>query len=489
MSKSASPISHDQAKPALGSPSSPGLIIGVMVVAAFVMILNETIVSIALPHLAVEMGVTTGAAQWLISGFLVTMAVVIPTTGFLLERFTPRQVFLVAIGSFTIGTLVAALALNFPMLLIGRMVQACGTAVMIPLVMTSVMKLIPAHRRGAMMGTISIVIGVAPAIGPTVGGAILYAFGWRWMFWLVLILAVALFVFGLFRLYVPSQTRQVPLDGASVLLSAVGFAGLVYGLSSIGQGDGVLPPWASIAIGVVGLVLFVLRQRRLQRQNRPLLDLRTLGYARFRLALILSLFLFMALLGAGAILLPIYLQNVLRHDTLVAGLSLLPGGLMMAAVARPVGRLYDRVGARPLVIPGAVGMTLALGLFAALGADAPLVAVIGVHVLMMGSLGLMMTPLMTDALGALTDDLYSHGSALLATLQQVAGALGSAVFVTVAALGSQGPPGIPDAHGLQLAFTVAGCIGLVAIVVALLFKRPQPQLAEVEELAGGSDGD
>ncbi|WP_235912198.1 DHA2 family efflux MFS transporter permease subunit [Ruania zhangjianzhongii] len=489
MSKSASPISHDARERPQGTPSSPGLIIGVMVVAAFVMILNETIVSIALPHLAVEMDVTTSAAQWLISGFLVTMAVVIPTTGFLLERFTPRQVFLVAIASFTIGTLVAALAMNFPVLLIGRMVQACGTAVMIPLVMTSVMKLIPADRRGAMMGTISIVIGVAPAIGPTVGGAILHALGWRWMFWLVLILAVGMFVFGLLRLYVPSETRRVPLDGASVLLSALGFAGLVYGLSSIGQGGGVLPPWASIGIGVVGLVLFVLRQQRLQRQNRPLLDLRTLSYPRFRIALILSLFVFMALLGAGAILLPIYLQNVLQHDTLVAGLALLPGGLLMAAIARPVGRLYDRVGARPLVIPGAVGMTLALGLFAALGDQAPLVAVIGVHMLLMGSLGLMMTPLMTDSLGALTDDLYSHGSAILATLQQVAGALGSAVFVTVAALGSQGPPGIPDAHGLQLAFMVAACIGVVAIVVALLFKRPEPKPIEVEELTGGPTDD
>lgn len=487
MPESASTVSYDRRQRPPATPSSPGLIIGVMVVAAFVMILNETIVSIALPHLAVEMGVTTGAAQWLISGFLVTMAVVIPTTGFLLERFTPRQVFLVAISSFAAGTLVAAVALTFPVLLIGRMVQACGTAVMIPLVMTSVMKLIPSDRRGAMMGTISIVIGVAPAIGPTVGGAILHAFGWRWMFWLVLILAVAMVVFGLLRLYVPSETRQVPLDGLSVLLSALGFAGLVYGLSSIGEGGGVLPPWASIAIGAVALLLFVLRQRRLQRQDRPLLDLRTLGYARFRIALILSLFVFMALLGAGAILLPIYLQNVLRHDTLVAGLALLPGGLMMAAIARPVGRLYDRVGARPLVIPGAVGMTLALGLFAILGAQAPLVAVIGVHMLLMSSLGLMMTPLMTDALGALTDDLYSHGSALLATLQQVAGALGSAVFVTVAALGSQGTPEIPDAGGLRLAFLVAGGIGVIAIVVSLLFKRPEPKPleSEVDELAGG----
>src|SRR5690625_4637709 len=212
-------------------PSSPGLIIGVMVVAAFVMILNETIVSIALPHLAVEMEVDTTTVQWLISGFLVTMAVVIPTTGFLLERFTPRQVFLVAISSFAGGTLLSAVALSFPALLIGRMVQACGTAVMIPLVMTSVMKLVPADRRGAMMGAISIVIGGAPPIGPTVGGAGLAALGRRWMFWLVLILAVLLLTIGALFLQVPYERKLTPLDIGSVALSALGFAGLVYGLA------------------------------------------------------------------------------------------------------------------------------------------------------------------------------------------------------------------------------------------------------------------
>jgi len=488
VSETAGPMSdHTDRRTAM--PSSPGLIIGVMVVAAFVMILNETIVSIALPHLAREMEVDTTTVQWLISGFLVTMAVVIPTTGFLLERFTPRQVFLVAISSFCGGTLLSAVAMSFPALLIGRMVQACGTAVMIPLVMTSVMKLVPANRRGAMMGTISIVIGVAPAIGPTVGGAVLAALGWRWMFWLVLILAVLLLGFGIARLHVPSETRRVPVDLLSVGLSAIGFAGFVYGLSSIGQGGGILPPWASIGIGLVGLVVFVWRQRRLQAQDRPLLDLRTLNHPRYRLALVLSLFLFMALLGAGAILLPIYLQNVLGHGTLVAGLALLPGGLTMAAVARPVGSLYDRVGARPLVIPGAVGMTVALATFALLGASAPLGAVIAAHVLLMCSLGMMMTPLMTDALGALPDDLYSHGSALLATLQQVAGALGSAIFVTVAALASLHPAGTPDAAGLRIAFFVAAGIGVVAIGVALMFKRPEPAPVEpVTIVDGGRQG-
>ncbi len=465
------------------APAGSSLIIGVMVVAAFVMILNETIVSIALPHLAEALGVTATSVQWLVSGFLLTMAVVIPTTGFLLERFSPRAIFLMAIGSFSAGTLLCALAISFPALLLGRVVQASGTAVMIPLVMTTVMRLIPPARRGATMGTISIVIGVAPAIGPTVGGAILAALGWRWMFWLVLILAVAMFVVGVTRLHVPVETRRVPLDLASVALAAIGFAGLVYGLSSIGQGGGVLPPWASMAIGGAGLALFVWRQQRLQRQDRPLLDLRTLTRPRYRVALILSLFVFMALIGAGAILLPIYLQNVLGHGTFTAGLALLPGGLAMAAVARPVGALYDRVGARPLVIPGSIGMATALWVLALLGEGAPLVAVIAAHMLLMVSLGVMMTPLMTDSLSALPGDLYSHGSALLATLQQVSGALGSAVFVTVAALGSASPGGIPDAAGIRAGFMVAGGIGIVAVLVATLFKRPERTLvAAVDEV-------
>lgn len=235
----------------------PTRIIGVMVVTAFVMILNETIVSIALPDLATTMSVSASTVQWLVSGFLITMAVVIPTTGFLLERFTPRAVYLVSVGSFAVGTLLCALAVGFPMLLAGRMVQACGTAVMIPLVMTTVMRLVPAERRGTIMGTIAIVIGVAPAIGPTIGGAILAGLGWRWMFWFMLILAAAMLFNALVTLRVPARTRNVPLDVLSVVLSAVGFAGVVYGFSSLGQAASIPSPWISLPVGAAALALFV----------------------------------------------------------------------------------------------------------------------------------------------------------------------------------------------------------------------------------------
>ena len=161
-----SPAEHSASDRGSGQARS-GTLIAVLVASAFVMILNETILSVALRDLTVELGVATTTVQWLTSGFLLTMAVVIPTTGFLLERFTPRQIFLASLTLFSMGTLLCALAPGFGLLLVGRIVQACGTAVMVPLLMTSVLRLIPPERRGSMMGTITIVIAVAPAVGVT----------------------------------------------------------------------------------------------------------------------------------------------------------------------------------------------------------------------------------------------------------------------------------------------------------------------------------
>ncbi|ANY08488.1 DHA2 family efflux MFS transporter permease subunit [Pseudonocardia sp. HH130630-07] len=448
-----------------------GLLIGVLVGAAFVMILNETILSVALRDLSVDLAVPTTTVQWLTSGFLLTMAVVIPTTGYLLDRFTPRQVFLASLGTFSVGTLVSGFAPGFEVLLAGRIVQAVGTALMLPLLMTTILRLVPEERRGATMGTITIVIAVAPAIGPTIGGAVLSGLGWRWMFWLVLPLSVAAFAVGARWLRLDGGGRPVPLDVASVLLSAVGFGGLVYGLSAIGKGSGEgLPPWVPVVVGVVALALFVTRQLRLQREHRALLDLRPFTRRPFVVALVLTALVLLSLIGVAAVLLPLYLQTVLGTSTVVSGLAVLPGGLLLGLLGRPVGALFDRFGARPLVIPGAVLMASGLGLFSTMGPGTPLAVVIGFHLVLMAGLSLMMTPLMTEALGSLPDDLYSHGSAILSTLQQVAGAMGTALFVTVAALGSGTAGASPDAAGLHAAFAVAGGIGVLAVLLSLLVR-------------------
>jgi DHA2 family lincomycin resistance protein-like MFS transporter len=459
------------------APARPWLLIGILVLSAFVMILNETILSVALRDLTVDLRIPTTTVQWLTSGFLLTMAVVIPTTGFMLDRLTPRQVFLISLSAFSLGTLLCAVAAGFPMLLVGRVVQACGTAVMLPLLMTTVMRLVPADRRGATMGTITIVIAVAPAVGPTIGGAVLSSLGWRWMFGVVLPLALAALVAGAFLLRLNSEIRRVPLDVPSVILSALGFGGVLFGLSgSSDPASQPLPPWLSIVIGVVALLVFGWRQLRLQRDDRALLDLRPFTHRSFTVALVLTSVLFMCLIGAGAIMLPLYLQTVLHQSTFVTGLAVLPGGLVLGLLGRPVGALYDKVGARPLVIPGAFAMAVALWLFATLGPGSPLVEVIGIHVLLMAALGLMMTPLFTDGLNDLPEHLYSHGSAIMSTLQQVMGALGTTLLVAVATIATAAGATGPDAGGLRAAFAVAGCLGVVGAVGSLFVrKRPVAQ--------------
>ncbi|WP_181781415.1 DHA2 family efflux MFS transporter permease subunit [Pseudonocardia pini] len=465
----------------VGSRSSSS-VIWLLVGSAFVMILNETIMSVALPILVVDLDVTIGTAQWLTSGFLLTMSVVIPITGYLLQRLTPRTVYLMSMTLFSIGTLICAVAPGFGLLFVGRIVQALGTAVMIPLLMTSVIRLVPAEHRGAKMGMISLVIAVAPAIGPTISGIILSALSWRWMFLIVLPIALVALAVGAawFRLH--GETRAIPLDWLSVVLSALAFGGLVFGLSTIGEaarGHVAVPPWVPLVVGVVAMALFVLRQIRLQRTGNPLLDLRPFTHRVFSVALGLSVLGMMSLFGV-LILLPLFMQDVLKVSAFVTGIAVLPGGLVMGILGPFVGRLYDKVGARPLVLPGVVVLALALWGFAlVVGEGTPVPVLVGLHVLLVVGLSFMLTPLMTDALGSLPSEIDSHGSAILATLQQVAGAAGTALFVTLMVLFASTPDVAADATGTHAAFLCAAIIGTIAIPFSLLVggRKKEPVAA------------
>ncbi|OBG79990.1 MFS transporter [Mycobacterium sp. E802] len=457
--------------------SSPNVIIALLVGSAFVMILNETIMSVALPALIVDLHISASTAQWLTSGFLLTMAVVIPMSGSLLQRYPVRGIYLTSMSLFCTGTLVAALAPGFAVLMAGRIVQACGTAVMMPLLMTTVMTLIPADRRGQMMGTISIVIAVAPAIGPTLSGFILGSLDWRWMFWIVLPIALASLAAGLTWLRVEDEREEpTPIDPISVPLSAVAFAGLVFGLSLLGEaahGGPGIPAWAPMALGAVAMVAFGARQVQLQRRDRAFLDLRPFTYRRFSVSLSLVVLGFMGLFGA-IIMVPLYVQDVLGHSALVAGLATLPGGLLMGLAGPLVGRAYDRHGARMLVVPGSMLLCASLWGFTELSAASAIWELVALQTLMMVGLSMMFTPLMTDALAVLPDRLYSHGSAILTTLQQVAGAAGTALFVTVMTKASQSG-GAPDISGVHAAFLAAAMIGVSAVVMAFFTAaRPSP---------------
>jgi DHA2 family lincomycin resistance protein-like MFS transporter len=477
-------------------PEGSVRLIALLVGSAFVVILNETIMGVALPELMREFDVPASSAQWLTTIFLLTMAVVIPVSGWALRRFSLRSVFVTAMATFTVGTLLAALAPSFGVLVGARAVQAFGTALMMPLLITTVMSLVPASRRGQMMGVISIVISVAPAVGPTISGVILDQLSWRWMFWLVLPIAVLSLVVG--SIWVRNVTEQVrvTLDVGSVVLSALAFSGLVYGLSSIGEsasGDTLMPVWLPLVVGAAALVLFVLRQLRLREQ--ALLDLRAFGSSTFSIALTLMAVSMMTLFGA-LILLPLYLQDVLGMSTLATGLTLLPGGLVMGLLAPFVGAAFDRFGPRPLVAPGVTILSAGLWLMTRLDGDSTQGTVITLHVILSIGLALALTPLMTSALGSLPAHLYAHGSAILSTVQQVAGAAGTALFITVMTrrLTSSADAGAgvveATADGVHDAFVYGAVISLVAIVVALFVRSPKiVDVAEVTAPAEAAPAD
>ncbi|WP_240193231.1 MDR family MFS transporter [Glycomyces sp. YM15] len=456
------------------------IVLGVLLVATFVMILNETVMGVALPRLMEQFQITAATVQWLTTGFMLTMAVVIPMTGLILQRFTTRTVFLAAIGLFCAGTLLAGVATVFPVLVAARVIQASGTAVMLPLLMTTVMTFVPAERRGRTMGFITIVIAVAPAIGPTFSGFILNNLTWRWMFLAVLPIAVLALVLGGVLIKNLGETRPVKLDLLSALLSAVAFGGLIYGLSSFGESAAgnhtPVPPYAAVAGGAVSLALFVFRQLRLQRRDAALMDLRPFKHRSFTVGIIMLL-ISMATLFGSLILLPIYLQNVLDLTTLQTGLVVLPGGLAMGLSGPFIGRIFDKVGPRPLVIPGAVVLAGALGLMTMLDQTSETWFVVVIHVLLSLGLSSLMTPLMTSSLGALPMELYPHGSAIMSTLQQVAGAAGTAVFITLmttgaaASLESGANDVTAQADGIHLAFLCGTAMSLVAVAAAFLVKK------------------
>ena len=468
------------ADPSLAARNS--LVINLLLASAFVVMLNETIMNVAIPTIRESFGTTAAAAQWLTTAFLLTMAVVIPVTGFLLQRLNTRPIFILAMSLFSVGTGLAILAPSLELLVLARVVQASGTAVMMPLLMTTVMTLVPPEHRGKMMGNISVVMSLAPAAGPVVAGVILNYLPWRYLFIIVLPIALVALTLGARRMLNVTTTRYAPLDVVSVIISAFAFGGLVYGLSGFASPEGAgdaLAVWVPLIVGALAMVIFILRQLALQKKNAPLLDLRTFQSYNFTVSNIMFV-IGMASMFGSLNLLPYYLQNVLGLSPLYIGLILLPGGLLMAAMGPFVGRLYDRIGPRPLIIPGIALVSVVLWAMTLLGTATPWPLILAGYLVMCLGFSVLFGPLFTLSLGSVKPELYSHGSALLGSIQQVSGAAGVALLIAImsarsATLGAAGTAPVEAlAAGIRTAFLVGAILSLFAVAAAFFIRKPEP---------------
>ncbi|CAI6078839.1 MDR family MFS transporter [Cohnella sp. JJ-181] len=464
-----------------------GPIVFSLIIGAFVAILNETLLGNALPDLMKEFDVGATTIQWLSTAYMLVIGVLVPITALLQQWFTTRQMFLSAMTLFFIGTAISAFAPEFGVLLCGRVVQAMGTGLMLPVLMNTILVIFPIEKRGAAMGLIGLVIMFAPAIGPTLSGLIIDALDWRWLFYLVLPLAAFSIIFAAAFLRNVTDLTKPKVDIVSILLSTLGFGGIVYGFSKAGEsGWGDTEVVWSLAVGGISLLLFIWRQLVVKE---PILDLRAFKYPMFSLVTVL-LFVVMMTMFSTMTILPMFLQSALLLTAFKSGLLMLPGSIINGIMAPVSGKLFDKFGPRVLVIPGLALTALSVWMFTGIDTDVSNGYVIFIHIVMLIGISMVMMPAQTTGLNQLPRHLYPHGTAILNTLQQVSGAIGTALFISIMSTGSKdylagsSDPTAPAEQvaglmaGLHDAFWIGFIVALVALVVGLFIRRTKPPEAQ-----------
>ncbi|SDN33338.1 DHA2 family efflux MFS transporter permease subunit [Bacillus sp. OK048] len=408
--------------------SPPYGIIAVLMIGAFISFLNNTLLNVALPSMMKDLDVDTSTIQWLTTGFMLVNGIMIPSTAFLIQKYTVRRLFLVAMGLFTAGTVIAGIAHAFPLLLAARMVQASGSAIMMPLLMNVMLVSFPIEKRGTAMGVFGLILMFAPAIGPTLSGWIIEHYSWRMLFHFITPIALVILLIGYLKLKDKKEKVDITLDVFSLLLSSIGFGGLLYGFSSAGSKGWDSPQvYLTIIIGVVSLLCFIVRQLK---QEQPMLNFRIFKYNMFALSSAISAIVNIAMFS-GFLLLPIYVQTIRGISPMDAGLMLLPGAIINALMSPVTGRLFDKFGGRILAIIGLFITTVTTFYFSRLSFETTYMSLVILHAIRMFGMSMVFMPVSTNGLNQLPKRFYPHGTAMNNTLQQVSAAIGTGLLITL----------------------------------------------------------
>jgi EmrB/QacA subfamily drug resistance transporter len=470
-------------------------IVASLLIAAFVALLSQTLLNVALPSMMEDLNIPESTIQWLITGYMLLNGILVPISAFLIERFTTRQLFISATGLFMIGTLLCALAPGFEMLLAGRLVQAAGAGVLMPLMSIVFLTIFPIEQRGKAMGMMGLAMIFAPAVGPTLSGWIVEHYSWRLLFYIVLPLAVIGLIVGTVSMKNVTKNSLPKLDIWGVIFSTIGFGGLLYGFS-----DASTDGWddvrviASLAAGAVFLILFVWRELR---EEKPILEFRVFKFDMFSLTTLINVIITMAMFSA-MILLPIFLQNIRGFTPLKSGLLLLPGALLLGVMSPITGMIFDKIGARWLSV---IGLLITVGTtyeFTRLTVDTTYEHMMLLYTLRMFGMSMLMMPIQTAGMNQLPQRLNAHGSAMSQTLRNIAGALGTALLVTfftnaakskatelvtAAQINPQDPANaaqmkdisdLATVHGINFSFEISMWMLVAALVLAFFIRQVRP---------------
>lgn len=464
--------------------------IAILFVGAFVSFVNETFLNVALPSIMKDFEISPSSAQWLSTGYMLINGILIPASAFLLQKFTNRQLYITAMGLFTAGTVLASLSPTFGVLLVARMFQAAGSAIMAPLLMNVMLVAFPVERRGTAMGFFGLVMITAPAIGPTLSGWIVEHYSWRTLFDIVIPIAALTLILAIFKLKNILPQKQISLDILSLILSSIGFGGILYGFSSAGEkGWDSVYVYGTIIVGTISLVLFIVRQLKMEE---PLLQFRIYKYPMFALSSAISIVLSMTMFSA-MLLMPIYIQTIRGISPFDSGLLMLPGAIIMGIMSPITGSLFDKFGARALAIIGLSITIFTTYEFSHLAMDTSYSFLMLMYSLRMLGMSMVMMPVMANGINQLPQTMNPHATAMNNTLQQVSGAAGSALLVTLmqnkteaeAERLAQAEAGDPAKmadimneamlNGINFSFKISLLIALIALVLTFFIKRAKPE--------------
>lgn len=480
-----------------------GPILTVLLLGAFVSLLNQTLMNVALPSIMEDLKITESTAQWITTGFMLVNGVLIPITAFLMERFSTRQLFITAISLFAIGTLICGISPDFGTLMAGRVIQAVGAGIIMPLLTTVILAIFPVEKRGGAMGLIGIAMIFAPAVGPTLSGFVVQNYSWRVLFYIILPIALIDIIIAPFFLKNVTKQTFPKIDIIAIILSTLGFGGILYGSSTAGNhGWTSTSVLTTLIIGAVALALFVIRELR---SERPMLDFRVFKSGIFSLTTVINIALTVAMF-APMLLIPIYLQNILGVSPMNSGLMLMPGAIVMGIMSPVTGKMFDKIGARPLAVVGLAITVVTTYLFTRLTDDTGYGYLITIYTIRMFGMSMIMMPIMTAGLNELPMRLHAHGTAMVNTVRAVAGAIGTAFLVTV--MTTQAKNSIKDiivshgfnpqdkqdllhatnlatVQGINDAFMISTIFAVVALILSFFIKRGRTTQAENTEFAGG----
>ena len=457
-------------------------ILAVLLMGTFLCNINQTLLNVALPKIMDDFQISASLGQWLSTGYMLVSGLMIPITAFLIERFKTRPLYIFSITMFLIGSAISGFAPNFIILVAGRMVQAIGAGIIMPLMTVTLMTIYPPHKIGSVMGLVGLAMNFAPGIAPTLAGWVVQDYHWRYLFYGLLPFSVLNLILAILFLTNVGKQKMLKFNALGVILSSLGLGSLLLGFSNAGEN-----PWLSFKVlGVItiGLILTYLFIKQQLGQKVPMLNFLVFKSKMFTMTTIINFIIIMALYG-GMLLLPMFLQNVRGVSPFISGIIMLPGAFFMAILSPLSGRLFDRYGAKPVTFIGLIILIIGTVMFASLNETTTVLFACLAQTIRSIGLVLILMPLQTEALKSLPIEIVAHGTAMFQTTRQIAGSIGTSLLITAMSMAStyhdthllaasSGTAQESLLYGIRVAYIITTLLCILALLLTTRLKKQQP---------------